>query len=215
MPRGADNQPVVLVHGLWLSGWMMAVVAWRLRRCGFRTYLFSYPSVRQGLRENATALRAFSDGIEGEVLHFVGHSLGGVVIQAMLAYCPPPRHGRLVTLSAPHLGSRAAKTLSRRPWGRRILGASIADLLRGQPPGSDFSAYEIGLIKGDRPIGLGRLFADLEHPHDGVVAVNEMRLPGARDEITLRVSHMGMLFSRAVGSSVCEFLAHGRFRPVE
>src|SRR5439155_5575717 len=74
---------VVLVHGLWLSGWCMLLLAWRLRRCGFRTYRFSYRSVRKGLRENAAALRAFSDAIDASTVHFVGHSLGGIVIQAM------------------------------------------------------------------------------------------------------------------------------------
>ena len=211
MPRGVDHPPVVLIHGLWLSGWAMALVARRLRRCGFRPYLFSYPSMRRTLREAAAALRAFGDAIEGEMLHFVGHSLGGVVIQAMLAYCPPPRRGRVVTLSSPHLGSYAAKTLAGRFWGPPILGMGIADLLRGELPPCDLSRHEVGVIKGDRPIGLGRLFVRFEGPNDGVVALDEMRLLGAADEITLNVSHTGMLLSRDVAASVCRFLRFGRF----
>src|ERR1051325_8793588 len=138
---------VVLVHGLWLSGWCMLLLAWRLRRCGFRTYRFSYRSVREGLRENAQALRAFSDAIDASTVHFVGHSLGGVVIQAMFAYCPPARAGRGVTLGSPHAGSQTARTVARYRWGRRMLGRSIADLLAGEPGAVTFPR-EIGLIKG-------------------------------------------------------------------
>jgi pimeloyl-ACP methyl ester carboxylesterase len=201
---------VVLVHGLWLSGWSMGLVAWRLRRCGFRTYLFSYPSVRSGLRQNAEALRAFSDKIEGSTVHFVGHSLGGVVIQAMLAYCPPVRPGRVVTLGSPHAGSHSAKALARASWGRRMLGASIADLLRGEPPTRALSR-EIGLIKGHLPIGLGRLFPGLEKPNDGVVAASESRLPGATDEISLWVTHTVMLLSSRVSVCACQYLRFGHF----
>ncbi len=206
----AEGQAVVLVHGLWLSGWAMALLARRLRGCGFRPCLFSYPSVRCDLRENAARLRSFSDRIEASTVHYVGHSLGGVVIQTMFAYSPPPRPGRIVTLASPHRGSRAARALAQRPWGRRILGASIAALLRGEPP-RGLPDRDVGLIKAARPFGLGRLFVDLAAPNDGVLALDEMHWPGARDEITLDVSHTGMLISREVGKRVCEFLQLGRF----
>jgi pimeloyl-ACP methyl ester carboxylesterase len=201
---------IVLVHGLWVSGWSMALVAWRLRRCGFRTYRFSYPSVRRGLGQNAEALRAFSDRIEGSTVHFVGHSLGGVVIQTMLAYCPPARSGRVVTLGSPHAGSHSARVLARVSWGSRMLGASVADLLRGEPPARTPSR-QIGLIRGHLPIGLGRLLPGLEKPNDGVVAATESYLPGATDEISLWVTHTVMLFSARVSECVCQFLRFGYF----
>jgi pimeloyl-ACP methyl ester carboxylesterase len=211
MPARQQGSTVVLVHGLWFSGWCMSLIAWRLRRCGFQTRLFSYPSVRKTLRQNATALRVFSDTVEGGTVHFVGHSLGGVVIQSMLAYNAPPRPGRVVTLGSPHRGSQVARVLSRWSLGKRILGASIADLLRGEPPSCDLSARDIGLIKGDRSLGLGRLVPSLRRPNDGVVALEETHLPGVRDEITLHVFHTGMLFSRRVGTSLCQFLRFGHF----
>lgn len=208
---GRSPPAVVLVHGLWLSGWAMALIARRLRRAGFRTYLFSYPSVRKRLQENAQRLRAYSDRIEGGTVHFVGHSLGGVVIHAMLAQCPPTRPGRVVTLGSPHGGSQVAKTLSRWAWGRFILGASIADLLRGEPSPGSLAKRDVGLIEGDLPIGLGRLFTKLSGPNDGVVAINEAHLAGATDELVLPVSHTGMLFSRRAAMAACQFLRYGHF----
>lgn len=208
---GRTPPAVVLVHGLWLSGWAMALIAKRLRRAGFRTFLFSYPSVRKRLRDNAQRLRAFSDRIDGGTVHFVGHSLGGVVIHAMLAYCPPTRPGRVVTLGSPHGGSQVAKTLSRWAWGRVILGRSIADLLCGEPSPGSLAKREVGLIEGDFPVGLGRLFTKLSGPNDGVVALNEAHLAGAADELVVRVSHTAMLFSSRVAMAACQFLRFGHF----
>ena len=205
------REPVVLVHGLWLTGSAMGYVAWRLRRGGFRPHSYSYHSVRRSLRENAEALRAFSDKIPGDTVHFVGHSLGGVIIQAMLAYCPPPRAGRVVTLCAPHRGNRAAEQLARQRWGRRMLGASLADLLDGGAPPCDLSTRELGVIRGDRSFGTGRLFTRLEGPNDGVVLLSEAELPGAADSLTLHASHSGILLSREAAANIDHFLRFGRF----
>jgi pimeloyl-ACP methyl ester carboxylesterase len=201
---------VVLVHGLWLAGWCMVLIAWRLRRCGFRTYRFSYASVRKGLRENAADLRKFADAIEASTLHFVGHSLGGVVIHTMFAQNPPPRPGRMVTLGSPHAGSQTARTVARAAWGRWILGKSIAELLARPSPRAT-PAREIGLIKGSFPIGLGRLLRGLSRPNDGVVSAADAELPGATDEITLWVAHTLMLVSPRVAVCVCQFLRFGHF----
>ena len=211
MNSTGEREPVVLLHGLWFTGWGMTYIAWWLRRNGFRPHLFSYPSVRQSLRANATALRTFSDAISGDAIHFVGHSLGGVVIQTMLACCPPPRPGRVVTLCAPHRGNRAAAHLARRRWGRRMLGASMADLLNGGAPECDLTGRDFGLIRGDRSIGTGRLFSRLDAPNDGVVLLSEAELPGAADSITLHASHSGILLSRRAAAHTDHFLRFGRF----
>jgi pimeloyl-ACP methyl ester carboxylesterase len=206
-----NGEPVVLAHGLWLSGWAMGYVAHQLRRCGFRTYLFSYPSVHNSLRQNAVALQAFGDTIPGDAIHFVGHSLGGVVIQTMLACCPPPRPGRVVTLCAPYQGNRAAASLARLPGGPRLLGASMAELLNGRARSGELADREVGVIKGDRALGLGRLFSRLDEPNDGVVTLNEAQLPGATDEIVLHASHSGILLSRQAAANTEHFLRYGRF----
>lgn len=212
MSAAARAEAVVLVNGLWLGGWSMALIAWRLRRRGFRTYLFSYPTVRKSLRDNAAALRVFSDAIDADVVHYVGHSLGGVLICAMLSYCPPPRPGRIVTLAAPHSGSGIARRLWRRRWGKRILGHSIASLLDGEPPIGELGDRSVGVIKGDMSAGFGRvLFPDLRRPNDGVLTFDEMHLPGAADEITLHVAHSGMLLSARAAECVGDFLRHGGF----
>jgi len=71
---------------------------------------------------------------------------------------------------------------------------------------------DIGVIAGDGGFGMGRVIApDLPKPHDGVIVVEETRVPGMRDHVTLAVSHPAMLVSREVVQQVCAYLSRGRF----
>jgi hypothetical protein len=70
---------------------------------------------------------------------------------------------------------------------------------------------EVGAIAGSEPFGLGPLFVSLPPPSDGVVTVEETRIPGLRDHIVLPVSHTGMLLSDAVAHQLTAFLRDGRF----
>jgi pimeloyl-ACP methyl ester carboxylesterase len=208
----AAREAVVLVHGLWLYGWSLALQAYRLRRCGYDVHVFSWPTVRRGLRENAAALQDFLSSLDAPVVHLVGQSLGGVLIRALFHYFPAQRPGRIVTWGSPHGGSRAAASIARFFWGRWMLGKAMAELLAGETAGWSAPAAELGTLCGDLPIGFGAVVADLARPHDGVVTVAEARLAQATDSLSLRVSHMGMLVARAVARQTCQFLRAGRFR---
>lgn len=204
------EETVVLVHGLWMRGWAMAPLALRLRRCGFRVVAFSYPSVRCSLSQNARRLSRFAADIAGERLHFVGHSLGGLVLLQMLAQCPNPRSGRIVLMGTPYRASHSARKLARSAPGRRLIGRGLTQWLE-QTAHPDASGCEVGVIAGCRSIGFGRLLGGLPRPNDGVVAVDETRVPGMRGHTVLRVSHSGMLLSAAVARQVCAFLRDGHF----
>ncbi len=144
-------------------------------------------------------------------MHFVGHSLGGLVVLQLLARQPPARAGRVVLLGSPIRGSAAAARLARHPLARRLLGrAPEAGLVAGIGDERDWDR-EIGMIAGRAPVGLGGPLGGLPRPHDGTVAVEETRAPWLTDHLTLPVSHFSMLFSRRVVAAVCRFLASGRF----
>lgn len=206
-----EQETVVLVHGLWLSGWSLLALRSRLRRCGFSGHTFSYRSVRRNLLQDAETLHRFVQRLEAPGVHFVGHSLGGLVIRALFHLHPAQPPGRIVTLGSPHRGSRPATILARTALGRRITGRSIAQLVAGIPDEWELPQRDFGVIAGDLSIGLGRLFPGLPEPNDGVVALAETLLPGATDQITLHVSHSAMVVSRKVAQQVCHFLKHGGF----
>ena len=121
------SEAVVLVHGLWMTGTEMRVLGGRLEESGFRARYFRYRSWRGGLVQAAGALREFVEATEGERVHLVGHSLGGVVIARMLAEIPLSRPGRVAMLGAPMGGSAAARIVSRRRVGRWLVGGVIRE----------------------------------------------------------------------------------------
>ena len=212
MERSASQETVVLVHGLWLSGWSLYVLGQRLARYGFEICPFSYPSVSQNLPQNAARLQRFLVRLERPLVHLVGHSLGGIVIRALFHQHPAQPPGRIVTLGAPHGGSYPASVLVRTALGRKITGRSMQQLLAGMPTHWRPVDRDIGVIAGDISIGMGRLFPRFPRPNDGVVSAAEAELPGATDTITLHVSHTAMVVSSQVAHQVCWFLKHGRFQ---
>jgi pimeloyl-ACP methyl ester carboxylesterase len=206
----SNTATVVLVHGLWLHG--IALMAQRhwLRRNGFFVRTFSYPSVRHSLNANSHALSCCISKIPGETIDLVGHSLGGLVILNMLAQTPDPRIRRVVLMGSPCGGSHCASVLLRKPWLSSIVGRSIRDSLmqnHWQTP----AAVEIGVLAGNRSVGLGRIIPGLPSPNDGTVSVEETRLSGSRDRIVVPVSHSEMLISKPCSRQIASFLETGGF----
>ena len=88
-------ETVVLVHGLWVHGIVMELMRRRVARCGYRALAYSYPSMRLTLAENAERLARFSRGLAAPRLHFVGHSLGGLIVLRMLERASGVARGRV------------------------------------------------------------------------------------------------------------------------
>jgi len=205
------NEIVVLLHGLWMPAAVMLPLAWRLDGGDFRTRLFGYPSMRAGLLENAGRLARFVAALNAEKVHFVGHSLGGLVVLCMLGRESSLPPGRIVLAGSPYRDSYAGRVLAGNFIGRYALGRSIREWLDAPKPAS-FAGREIGVIAGSLGVGLGRVVAtDLPAPNDGVVTVDETRLDAACDHIVLPVSHATMLVSRRVARQARAFLRDGRF----
>src|SRR5512139_2670910 len=144
---------VVLVHGLWMSGAEMFLLRKRLRRCGYRVYQFRYRTVARNIAENARRLQKFLKRIPGSQVHFVAHSLGGLVVRQLFHDFPNQRPGRIVTLGTPHNGSGTARYLAgtSRGW-RRALGAALPPL-SGHVP-AWHGERELGSIAGNLTLGI-------------------------------------------------------------
>jgi pimeloyl-ACP methyl ester carboxylesterase len=189
----------------------MLPLGWQLSRCGFDVVRFSYASVGDGLEHNADRLASLCREHGTEPLHLVGHSLGGLLILAALERNKELKARRVVLIGSPYAGITTAVALARSDFGKKILGRTLNDWMR-MPRTSIPNGVELGVIAGDVPFGLGRLVARLPKPNDGVVRVDETRVPGAKDSIVLRMNHTGMLFSPAVARAACAFLRNGSFR---
>jgi len=204
------SDAVVLVHGIWMTGLDLLLLRSRLRSTGYETAIARYPSLRRSPRENAALVREAVERVEADVVHLVGHSLGGLVILHLLRDHPPSRPGRVVLLGSPVKGSGVARVLASRRITRPLIGASgEAGLLDGVEEGP--YDREIGTIAGDRALGVGRVLKGIDGPSDGTVAVAETRLACAHDDIVLPVNHTGLVLSRLVAENVDAFLREGRF----
>ena len=181
----------------------------------YRAHLFSYPSIRGTLDENARSLAGFITEQELDQVHLVGHSLGGVVALRMLALEPDVPVHRVVCLGSPLCGSRAASLLTQTEWGNTILGksvtAGVVDDAANQWAREVCESRDIGVIAGTVPIGMGRLVTAFDEDNDGTVAVSETRLPGVKDHLCMPVNHKGLVISKDVTDQIAAFLKRGEF----
>jgi len=184
----------------------------RLRVAGYRVRCFSYSSVAANLALNAERLARFAESIDAPAVHFIGHSLGGLVVAQSLMRHPPFRPGRVILMGSPFADSHVVRSLVANRLGRALLGRCLPAWLDSRPVAWP-AAHELGVIAGSVGLGMGRLLAPgLAVPNDGAVAVRETIVPGAADHIVLSVSHSAMLVSGRVMDQVLHFLGYGRFR---
>ncbi|VAW94109.1 hypothetical protein MNBD_GAMMA23-2173 [hydrothermal vent metagenome] len=201
---------VVFVHGLWMLGPDMAILRKRVRQCGFKVHQFSYPTVRKSPQESAIQLHAYIKKLNVAPLHFVAHSLGGLVVRHLFHLYPEQRSGNVLTLGTPHAGSEVAAQLSHSAWGRLILGKSVQQGLLGDVP-EWRASNPLGVIAGAGSVGIGRLLAHFSEENDGTIAVSETKLKGSVAHLTMPCSHIGLIYNKAVAEQVCTFLKQGHF----
>jgi pimeloyl-ACP methyl ester carboxylesterase len=204
------SETIVVVHGLWMNPAVMCPLGYHLSREGFKIRYFFYTSMRSSVLENTCRLQQFLSTVEGDTIHWVGHSLGGILIRRLFNEFPTQRPGRIVTLGTPHQGSQVAKILANNKLGSWMLGNSLHEGLLG-----NIAAWqgqrELGSIVGTLSWGLGQLVTRLPYPNDGTVSVIECQLPHITDYLELPVAHMSMLFSSQVAQQTGYFLREGRF----
>lgn len=205
------TQHVLLLHGIHMHAWAMLPLARLLKNQGVDASVFGYYSVFQNFDAHCKALakqvRAHYEKTD-EPLHFLGHSLGGLVLRRFAAEYPDLVRGRVVTLGTPHQGSSIAHKLHRlAPF---TLGKAYEEALNGSAP-KITEGGQWGSIAGSHSLGLGKVF-ELKGTNDGTVLLEETKTENLSDHIVLPVSHTGMLVDKAVAQQIAYFLNHGCFQ---
>ncbi len=206
----------VLIHGLWMTGMEMSLMALRLRRRGFPTYQFRYASRKAAVETNALRLARFASNLPSDsTVNFVCHSLGGIVLCHMLANHSDSiagEVGRVVLLGSPVNGSSFARMAAGWKTARYAAGESLHALVRGCPPCC--TTVQAGMIAGTVNLGMGMFSLGRSLPADGLVALKDTRADWLRDHVTVNTNHIGLLFSVESAKLVANFLKSGTFETI-
>lgn len=205
------TESVVLLHGIARTNASMRGLQERLEQEGYRVLNIDYPSRSQHIEALADSIHpqieAFLKGTQGPV-HFVGHSMGGLVINAYLASHPTERAGRVVMLGTPNRGSKIADMLRDTLLYKYFYGPAGQQLCTDNAPCVPSSA-QLGVIAGTWAHPLGSLI--LGEESDGTVAVSSTRPDGPHQHVKAHSGHAFMPNNKVVQAQVVRFLHDGKF----
>jgi len=216
----SEAETVLLLHGLARSSFSMSILERRLKRAGFRVRSKGYGSTRANISQHVAWLDEVltqEDMSKTKTLHFVTHSLGGIILRKYLQDRTLPNLGRVVMLAPPNQGSEIVDHLREWPLFRYIMGPSGQELgtdPQGVPNSLGKVDFELGVITGNASKSiLGAMF--LPSPHDGTVAVEAAKVDGMKDFLVVPHSHAFIMNSPNVANQVAIFLRTGKFSAQE
>jgi triacylglycerol lipase len=212
------DECVVLLHGLMRSSGSMNTMQRELEAAGFLTANIDYPSREHRVEELAgiavekglAACRAY-ESIDR--IHFVTHSLGGILVRQYLSENEIPELGRVVMLGPPNQGSAAVDELEGVPgfdWLNGPAGRQLGKGSESVPLALGPANFELGVIAGNRTID-PITSSVLENPDDGRVSVEDTKLDGMADFVVVEHSHAFMMRMQRTIELTIEFLRTGSF----
>lgn len=209
---------VILLHALGRSCQSMSSMAHSLVKSNYIVVNQPYPTTRKPIeilaKQNVSEMVNECQKYKPKKIHFVTHSVGGVVLRAYLQNSKLANIGRIVMLAPPNHGSQLADLLQHNiifqiitgPTGQELTTSktSIPNIL------NQVTRFEIGIIAGNFSFNpfMKMIFHD---ENDGKVSVSSTRMKGMKDFLVLPVSHTFMTQNKLVIKEVSYFLENGKF----
>ncbi|MCG8426297.1 MAG: alpha/beta hydrolase [Chromatiales bacterium] len=216
LPAQAEAEEcVVLLHGLARSNHSLSTIESTLHDAGYHTVNQNYPSTKHNIEKLAKEAITEALGkcpLESKI-HFVTHSLGGILVRQYLTAYTIDHLGRIVMLGPPNKGSQVVDKLKNFPGFKLINGPAGMQLGTGElsvPNQLGPANFEVGIIAGARSINL-ILSTMLPDQDDGKVTLENTKLEGMSDHIALPVIHTFMMKNSNVIDQIIHFLKHGVF----
>ena len=195
----------------------MNSLAIALRRNGYSVDNRAYPSRHHNivtLAEAAinTAL-AEPPALRAARIHFVTHSMGGILVRSYLDRFGMSQLGRVVMLAPPNRGSEIVDRIGRWQafgWVNGPAGRELGTGFDSLPNRLGPVDYPVGVIAGDRSINWINSCI-LPGPDDGKVSVERTKVDGMSDHLVMHTTHPMIMRNRAVIAQTLHFLRHERF----
>lgn len=217
IPVYGASECVVLLHGLARVSNSMAELAEKLDRAGYQAVNITYPSRKYPIDvlANDAVVRGIDSCKDARLVHFVTHSLGGILVRYYLESNPLENVGRVVMMGPPNQGSELVNGMLNVP-GFRLFGrpAGIA-LGTGEghvPQALGAVDFDLGVIAGN--VNINPLsFLLIEGPNDSIVSVESTKVEGMNAHVILPVIHTLMMRDNRVIDNVIHYLKTGSFIP--
>jgi len=211
------NECVILLHGLARTASSMNKMEQRLLKEDYKVVNVDYPSREYEIEELSTL--AIEKGLEGcktykpTKIHFVAHSLGGILVRQYLSKNKIEKLGRTVMLGPPNSGSEAVDKLKNVPGYKFINGPAGMQLgtgIQSIPQSLGEADFEVGIIAGTRSINI---FLSMLIPStdDGKVSLESAHLKNEKAFLDVPVSHPFLMKNDQVIENVVRFIKYGKF----
>lgn len=210
----ASGENVILVHGILRGSSSMNKIRRGLSHQGFIVTDFGYSAKDGSIDEISARLHKEACKIGKGKIHFVTHSLGGIIVRYYISKYKPNNIGRVVMIAPPNSCSVFAAKLSNLPLYESILGRPGREIAHGEDcivkdlPEPDF---EFGIIAGGTGFKMG-FNPFLKGDNDGTVLLNETKMSGMSDFMQIRGQHSLLLFSKEVVFGSINFIKNGKFQ---
>ncbi len=182
---------------------------------GYDTINLDYPSTKYGLKDlakimhNELAVRL----VEDKPIHFVSHSMGGLLVRVYLNKYRPKNLGKTIMLAPPNNGSEIADFLKNNQIYRTYYGPAAEELITNQDLVKNLFGevdYPLGIIAGNRTID-PLSSAIIPNEDDGKVSINSTKLEGMSDHIVIEATHTFIANNKLAQKQTAYFLQYGHF----